>query len=77
MFAAATDTECLIELITSGADVNIQNKNQETALMFAAGMGKTNHTEILFSAGAEVNNGCECLGNGALMSEVGQLCGLL
>ena len=60
----------MIELINSGADVNIKNNTQETALMFAAGMGKTNHTDILISAGAEVNNGYESPQNGALMSAV-------
>ena len=36
--------------------MNIQNNNQETALMFAAQTGNLNHVDILISAGAEVKN---------------------
>ena len=49
------DTKCLIELIASGANVSIQNNNQETALMFAAHQGYVECVKELIAAGADIN----------------------
>ena len=45
-------TDCLTELIKSGADVNMQNKNGNTALMFATHIECLNN---LINAGTDVN----------------------
>ena len=47
--------DCVNELLTGGADVNIQNEEKITALMFAVEKGNLNLIKILISEGANVN----------------------
>ena len=40
----------------------------DTSLIYAAGEGKLSCVKELIAAGADVNTGCDCHGNGALLS---------
>ena len=49
------NTEQVRELLDAGADINIQDKFGETALMRAAAWGHTGVMELLIRAGAEID----------------------
>ena len=51
----AASTELLNLLVNAGADVNIQNISNHTALHIAAGRGRTEVAKLLVDAGADVN----------------------
>jgi ankyrin repeat protein len=53
--AESNDIDELRNLLKSGADVNLQNKRGNTALMFAAWHGHTDCAELLIKSGAYVN----------------------
>ena len=46
--------DCVKELVDAGADVNLKNRYQDTALTFAGKIGNADIAEILISAGANV-----------------------
>ena len=42
-------------MLTDGVDINVKDKNGNTALMHAASNGKSSTTKILLGAGVDVN----------------------
>src|SRR3989338_8460088 len=46
---------CLAALLSSGAQVDIKNKNDSISLLWAAGNGHVNCVNTLLSAGAQVD----------------------
>ena len=61
------DLEKVKQLLENGADVNAGDKDDRTALMFAAGNGHKEVVELLIENGADVN-AKNIMGKTALMS---------
>ena len=55
--AMGGQTECLLELLKSGADVNPMNNNGKTALMYHYGLIYPTCILELIKVGADVNSG--------------------
>ena len=51
----ARHTDCVKELLATGADVNIKNNDNYTALMYGAKEGNVNIVKMMIAAGADVN----------------------